>query len=150
MKKCNSTNTPSCLKKNIIVLSLTLVCYLILYWTPYEMLILPFQKLPQKFELPTFPSYMLLSSGFILIAGLAIMFTLFLFFQEKGKVIYQRVFNFTFYLGIAILLLSAIPRYYLSKKVDNSNYVRCSEESFVSAKVSWNVYAESEDLCKSK
>jgi hypothetical protein len=85
-----------------------------------------------------------------MISGLTVMSILLLIFQEKANIICEKVFSITFYLGIIILFLSAIPRYDLSERVDKSNYVRCPEESFVSAKVSWDVYAESEDLCKSK
>jgi hypothetical protein len=121
-----------------------------LYCIPYEMLALPFQKLPPKFKLLAYRSYMLLASGYIMIIGLTAISILLLLFHEKAKETCEKILSITFYLGIIILFLSAIPRYDLSERVDRSNYVRCPKESFVSAKVSWDVYAESDDLCKSK
>lgn len=150
MKKNNSTNIPSCHKKTLIALSMVLSCFFMLYCIPYEMLTLPFQKLPPKFELLAYRSYMLLASGCIMIIGLTVMSILLLLFHEKAKETCGKILGKTFYLGIIILFLSAIPSYYLSERVDSSNYVRCLEESSVSIKVSCDVYAESEDLCRSK
>ena len=150
MKKNSSTNTPSCLKKFFVALAMLFSCLLMLYCIPFAELALPFKKLPPKFELLAYRTYMLLTSACVMVTGLTIMSILLLIFQEKAKIICEKIFNGTLYFGIIILFLSAIPRYYLSTKVENSNYVLCPNESSTSAKVSWDVYAESEDLCKSK
>ena len=150
MKKCNSTNIPLCHNKVIMGILGLLSGFLIIFFIPFAELALPITEFPQKFKLLSYRTYMLCSGGSIMALGLTSAIILSLLFKEKARMVSNKIFSRTFVLGIIFLFLSVIPRYYLAVKVEKSNYVLCPNESSTSAKVSWDVYAESEDLCKSK
>jgi hypothetical protein len=124
--------------------------FLIIFFIPFTELALPFIKLPQKFKLLAYRTYMLCAGGSIMVLGLTSAIILSLLFKEKARIVSNNIIFRAFVLGIIVLFLSVIPRYYLTVKVEKSNYVLCPNESSTSAKVSWDVYAESENLCKSK
>lgn len=150
MKKSNSTNIPLC-RKNVIMGLLGLLSgFLTIFFIPFTELLLPFVELPQKFKLLSYRTYMLCAGGSIMVLGPTSAIILLLLFQEKAKTVSNKIFYRAFVLGIIVLFLSAIPRYYLAVKIEKSNYILCPNETSTSAKVSWDVYAESEGLCKSK
>ncbi|WP_154653487.1 hypothetical protein [Halodesulfovibrio aestuarii] len=128
-----------------------------LFWTigilifyPVGKVLQPILPLPSKVTLYSYPTYMLTSGGLVMLLGVLLVNILLLFSWKKDKKLFGSIFNYSVVLGVIICIFSAIPRYYLEKKIDNAQYILCAAEHHSSAKVSWDVYAESEDLCRSK
>jgi hypothetical protein len=105
--------------------------------------------LPPKVTLPSYPTYMFSVGGLIMILGVLLLNLLILFSNLKKEML-GSIFNYSVLLGVIICILSIIPRYYLGNKIDKAQYIQCTNEHYSSAKISWDVYAESDDLCKSK
>jgi hypothetical protein len=93
---------------------------------------------------------MLTSGGLVMFLGILLVNILLIFSWKKDKKLLGSIFNYSVLLGVIICILSIIPRYYLGNKIDKAQYIQCTDEHYSSAKVSWDVYAESEDLCRSK
>ncbi|MEZ6854351.1 DUF1240 domain-containing protein [Halodesulfovibrio aestuarii] len=120
-----------------------------LTWLLSSELSQPYFPLEPRVKLVSYFTFMVGSGGIVMLWGLTIV-SLYCVLIKKEKERTAVKTNMVALLGVIVCFLSFLPRYYVEKRVDDAGYVKCINESYSSARTSWDVYAADESLCKEK
>jgi hypothetical protein len=133
--------------KNTLLSFISLIFLLGISYLSLQELPIPFKPLPERVRLISYANYSAIGAGSFLFSVCFALSLYWIFIKPSDEI--RRLWGVrTCLLTILVAIGCFIPRYYLGKKVDEANYVKCVKESRTSSKSSWRVYAKSIDLCK--